>query len=101
MRLLRCVARLVAHPTGRGTTGSRWCNCERKMAHMRHIFVLFGGNAMCSDDGVCRGKPFQDVFLEAAPTLGRRRVVHPNKDAPLFGLECCGEIRSDASFSGA
>ncbi|KAH8991431.1 hypothetical protein EDB86DRAFT_1603617 [Lactarius hatsudake] len=86
MQLLPCVARLVAHLTARGTTGSRRCNCERKMTHLRHIFVLFWGNAVCGNDGVCRGKPFQDVFFEAAPTLGR--VVHPNKDAPLFGLEC-------------
>ncbi|KAH9017967.1 hypothetical protein EDB84DRAFT_1520496 [Lactarius hengduanensis] len=81
-----------------------------------HLCAL-RGNPVCSDDGVCRGEPFQDVFLEAAPTL--KHVVHPNKDAPLFGLEyerwsrCgwvpdenllnvggCGEIRSDASFSG-
>jgi pseudouridine-5'-monophosphatase len=50
-------------------------NYELKTAHLQHVFSRFGGNVVCGDDdGVVapgRGKPFPDVYLAAARSLGR------------------------------
>ncbi|KAH9987012.1 HAD-like protein [Russula compacta] len=80
MQLLPGVARLVAHLAAHGVplaiaTGSTRRNFERKTAHLQHAFAHFGAsNVVCSDDGAVRpgrSKPFPDVFLAAARSLGR------------------------------
>jgi len=78
VQLLPGIARLVAHLAAHGIpialgTGSTRRNFARKTAHLQHVFAHFNaGNVVCGDDaGVGRSKPFPDVFLAAARTLGR------------------------------
>ncbi|KAI0246442.1 HAD-like domain-containing protein [Lactifluus subvellereus] len=88
VQLLPGVARLVTHLAAHGipiaiATGSVRRNFERKTAHLQHVFVHFGGYAVCGDDGAGRGKPFPDVFLAAARALGR--AVGPNEEGDVVG----------------
>jgi len=90
VQLLPGVARLVAHLTAHGVpiaiaTGSVRRNYERKTKHLRDVFKHFGEHVVCGDDeGAGRGKPFPDVFLAAARTLGRS--VGPNEDDGAAGV---------------
>jgi pseudouridine 5'-phosphatase len=81
----RLVAHLVAHriPIAIATSSVRR-NFERKTAHLQKVFSHFAGHIVCgSDDEVGRGKPFPDLFLAAARTLGRD--VGPNEEGHLVG----------------
>lgn len=52
-------------------TGSQRRNVALKTSHLPHMLDLFAGHIICADD-VERGKPWPDVFLAAADSLGRR-----------------------------
>jgi len=78
VQLLPGVARLVAHLATHNVpiaiaTGSSRRNFALKTAHLQHVFRHFGAsNVICgSDHGAGRSKPFPDVFLAAARSLGR------------------------------
>ncbi|KAI0292711.1 HAD-like domain-containing protein [Multifurca ochricompacta] len=88
VQLLPGVERLVAHLAAHDipiaiATGSMRRNYELKTAHLQHVFARFGsGHVVCGDDGAAgRGKPFPDVFLAAARTLGR--AVGPNEEVKV------------------
>jgi len=54
-------------------TGTRKRNLPPKTSHLPQLIEPFGGNIVCGDDERIRGrgKPFPDIFLLAAETLGR------------------------------
>jgi pseudouridine-5'-monophosphatase len=73
------VVKLVNHLHAHGipiavATSSHKDAYELKTCNNQDLFRLFGSNVICGDDArVKRGKPFPDIFLEAAKMLGQNR----------------------------